>query len=46
MNPQPDYYFPEVGEPSLRGYQTVAHQPKYPLTKEFPDVVPAAANVP
>lgn len=29
MNPQPDFYFPEVGEASLRGYRTVAKQPKY-----------------
>ena len=46
MNPQPDYYFPEVGEPSLRGYRTVAHQPKYPPTKELPHGVPAAVNAP
>lgn len=29
MNPQPDFYFPEVGEPSLRYYRTVANSQKY-----------------
>ena len=46
MNPQPDYYFPEVGERSLRGYRTVANQPKYPPGQEVPESVPAAAGVP
>jgi hypothetical protein len=46
MNPQPDFYFPELGEPSLRGYRTVANQPKYPPPHELPDEIPAAANAP
>lgn len=29
MNPQPDFYFPHVGERSLRRYFTVAMTPKY-----------------
>ena len=46
MNPQPDFYFPEVGQPSLRGYRTVANQPKYPVAKRLPGEIPAAANAP
>ena len=30
MNPQPDFYFPSVGESSLRFYLTVANASKYP----------------
>ena len=33
MNPKPDFYFPEVGEPSLRAYRTVANQPKYAFSE-------------
>lgn len=29
MNPQPDFYFPEVSEPSLRYYRTVANSSRY-----------------
>ena len=44
MNPQPDFYFPEVGELSLRGYRTVANQPKYPPAKRWRDETPSAAK--
>ena len=30
MNPQPDYYFPSVNEPSVRGYLTVKNKRWYP----------------
>jgi hypothetical protein len=46
MNPQPDFYFPEIGEHSLRGYRTVANQPKYPPAQQTSGKIPAAANVP
>lgn len=34
MNPKPDFYFPEVGDPSFRAYRTVANQPKYAFSEE------------
>ncbi len=31
MNPQPDFYFPLIGERSLRRYLTISYMPKYPV---------------
>jgi hypothetical protein len=33
MNPQPDFYFPKLGEPSLRFYRTIANAVKYPTAE-------------
>mgnify|MGYP001829074772 FL=1 len=46
MNPKPDFYFPEVGEPSLQRYRTVANQPKYLQFTGRPDVPSNAAIAP
>lgn len=40
MNPQPDFYFPEITEQSLRHYRTIANAGKYPQDQDSAFVQP------